>query len=131
MFALWPGNGLYYRGFVIRRRKSHAPRPGYINLMVRFDDGAELELHVTNKDPEKVILDKPPCYMDVHTGTAVIAFWPGTKYFYPGQVLFKRDYGHSQCYQRHVYEVLFDDGDERIEDFNQIRIVPNRIYTDM
>ena len=98
--------------------------------MIKFDDGDELELHVTNKDPQAVILDKPPCYMDVHATNGVIAFWPGRKYFYRGHVVFKRDYGDSQCYQKHVYQVLFDDGDERTEDFNQIRIVPNLIYTD-
>ena len=71
-----------------------------------------------------VILDKLPCYSHIKPGQRVIGFWPGRTRYYPGVVTYKRPTGLANCYQKAVYYVVFDDGDRRMQDFNQIRIIP-------
>ena len=111
MFARWT-NGLYYRGFVLSATST--------TVFIKYDDGDTITLDKV--DRKAVILDKLPCYSDIHPGQRVIGFWPGRTLYYPGVVRTKTDTGSTDCYQRFVYDVLFDDGDERVQDFYQIRI---------
>ena len=113
VFARWT-NGLYYRGFVARANSS--------TVFIRYDDGDTITLHKI--DPTAVILDKLPCYSHIKPGQRVIGFWPGRTRYYPGVVTYKRPTGLANCYQKAVYYVVFDDGDRRMQDFNQIRIIP-------
>ena len=113
MFARWE-NGLYYRGFVTSVSST--------TLYVNYDDGSTITL--PKDDLEAVILDKLVCYQSVQPGQRVIAFWPGETRYYPGVVESKEVTGSTECYQKQVYNVDFDDGSERLEDFNQIRLLP-------
>ena len=71
-----------------------------------------------------VILDKLPCYSHIKSGQRVIGFWPGRTRYYPGVVTYKKPTGLAACYQEAVYDVVFDDEDRRMQDFNQIRVIP-------
>ena len=113
MFARWT-NGLYYRGFVTSVSST--------TVHVNYDDGDTITLPKT--DLEAVILDTLVCYSDVRPGQRVIGFWPGRTRYYPGVVQSKVVTGNRQCFQKQVYNVAFDDGDKRKEDFNQIRLLP-------
>ena len=113
MFARWT-NGLYYRGFVTSVSAT--------TVHVNYDDGDTITLPMN--DFETVILDKLVCYSDVYAGQRVIGFWPGRTQYYPGVVQSKVVTGSLECFQKQVYNVVFDDGDKRLEDFNQIRLVP-------
>jgi len=112
VLARWT-NGLYYRGFVTSTTCT--------TVFINYDDGDTITLQ--KNDPTAVILDKLPCYSDVNPGQRVIGYWPGRTRYYPGVVEPKDDTGSSDCYQKAVYHVKFDDGDERVEDFNQIRLI--------
>lgn len=107
-------NGLYYRGFVTS--------VNYTTVHVKYDDGDHITLPKTNH--EAVIPDRLPCYSQVNRGMRVIGYWPGKTRYYPGVVQSKEVTGSSECFQKQVYNVAFDDGDKRKEDFNQIRFVP-------
>lgn len=113
VFARWT-NSLYYRGFVTSVSST--------TVHVNYDDGDTITLPKT--DLEAVILDTLVCYTDVYPGQRIIGFWPGRTRYYPGVVQSTVVTGSLQCYQKQVYNVAFDDGDERTEDFNQIRLVP-------
>ena len=113
VFARWT-NGLYYRGFVARASSS--------TVFIRYDDGDTITLY--KKDRTAVILDKLPCYSDIKLGQRVIGFWPRRTRYYPGVVTYKKPTGRAACYQKAVYYVVFDDGDRRMQDFNQIRVIP-------
>ena len=108
-------NGKYYRGFVQRATSN--------TVYIKYDDGGSITLQ--KSDPKAVVLDKIPCYTDVRVGQRVAAYWPGKPMFYPGQIKYKKSTGSNACYQKGVYDVLFDDGDRRMEDFNQIRLIPS------
>ena len=82
-------------------------------------------LSLQKSDPKAVVLDKIPCYTDVRVGQRVAAYWPGRPMFYPGKIKYKKSTGSNACYQKGVYDVLFDDGDRRMEEFNQIRLIPS------
>ena len=110
VFARWI-NGLYYRGFV-QSDNSTA-------VFIRYDDGDSSTLEKT--DRAAVILDKLSCYSEVNPGQRVIGYWPGQTRYYPGVVVHKKYTGSAECYQKAVYDVLFDDGDRRLQDFHQIR----------
>ena len=114
MFARYT-DGKYYRGFVQHITSS--------TVIIRYDDGSSIESKIS--DPAAVILDKLPCYTDVHSIQRVIAYWPGKSRYYPAQVKDKMSTGSNACYQKGVYDVMFDDGDRRTEDFNQIRLIPS------
>lgn len=113
VFARWT-NGLYYRGFVTN--------VSCTSVFVKYDDGDAITL--PKNDPEAVILDTLVCYSSVSSGQRVIGFWPGRTRYYPGVVKSKVDTGSLECFQNQVYNVAFDDGDQRTEDFNQIRLLP-------
>ena len=113
VFARWT-NGLYYRGFVKSANST--------TVFIRYDDGDTITLHKV--DRTAVILDKLPCYSDIHPGQRIIGYWPRRTRYYPGVVTYKRDTGRTDCYQKAVYHVVFDDGDRRVQDFHQIRIIP-------
>jgi len=113
VFARWT-NGLYYRGFVTKATST--------TVFIAYDDGDTITL--LKNDRTAVILDKLPCYCHVKPGQRVIGYWPGRTRYYPGVVESKESTGSSNCYQKAVYHVKFDDGDQRIEDFNQIRLIP-------
>ena len=91
-------------------------------VRIRYDDGDRINLHKV--DRTAVILDKLVCYSDVKPGQRIIGFWPRRKRYYPGVVTYKRNTGRGNCYQRAVYRVRFDDGDRRLQDFHQIRLIP-------
>ena len=112
VFARWK-NGLYYRGFV-QSANSTA-------VFIRYDDGDSITLEKT--DRAAVILDRLSCYSEVNPGQRVIGYWPGRNRYYPGVVVDKKYTSSTECYQKAVYDVLFDDGDRRLQDFNQIRII--------
>ena len=107
-------NGKYYRGFVESVTSS--------TVHVEYDDGSTIELKMS--DPAAVILDELPCYTDVLPGQRVIAYWPGQSRYYSATVKSKMSRGSNACYQKDAYNVVFDDGDEIREDFNQIRLIP-------
>ncbi|XP_078359533.1 uncharacterized protein LOC144644005 [Oculina patagonica] len=113
VFARWT-NGLYYRGFVTSATST--------TVFINYDDGDTITLR--RIDPAAVILDKPPCYSEVQAGQRIIGYWPRRTRYYPGVVTYKRNSGITNCYQKAVYYVLFDDGDKRVEDSLQIRLVP-------
>jgi len=113
VFARWT-NGLYYRGFVTSVSST--------TVGVKYDDGDTITL--PKHDLEAVILDALVCYTDVHVGQRVIGFWPGQTRYYPGTVESKVHTGSVECFQNQVYNVAFDDGDKRKENFYQIRLVP-------
>ena len=71
-----------------------------------------------------VILDKLPCYTDVKRGQRVIAYWPGQTRYHSGKVKAKISRVSNACYQEKVYDVEFDDGDQRRESFKEIRLIP-------
>ena len=75
-------------------------------------------------DHEAMIADRLLCYSQVSPGMRVIGFWPGQTRYYPGVVQSREATGSLECFQKQVYNVAFDDGDRRKEDFNQIRLVP-------
>ena len=112
MFARWT-NGLYYRGFVTSATST--------TVFIRYDDGDTITL--PKDDCKAVILDQLPCYSDIHPGQRVIGYWPKRTRYYPGVVKTKTDTGSTDCFQKAVYDVLFDDGDRRVQDFHQIRII--------
>ena len=114
MFARYT-NGKYYRGFV------ESVTPSTVDI--RYDDGSSITLPM--RDPSAVILDKLPCYTDVHPGQRVIAYWPGQSRYHPAKVKSIISRGSNACYQKDVYNVAFDDGDEIREDFNHIRLIPS------
>lgn len=91
-------------------------------MFIRYDDGDTITLHKV--DRTAVILDRLPCYADVTAGQRVIGYWPGRTWYYPGVVTFKGNTGSANCYQKAVYHVRFDDGDRRVQDFHQIRVIP-------
>lgn len=113
VFARWT-NGLYYRGFVTSATST--------TVFINYDDGDTITLRKI--DPTAVILDKPPCYSEVQTGQRIIGYWPRRTRYYPGVVTYKRNSGNTNCYQKAVYQVLFDDGDKRVQDSLQIRLIP-------
>ena len=114
VFARWPRDGLYYRGFV-QSANSTA-------VFIRYDDGDSITLEKT--DRVAVILDKLSCYSEVNPGQRVIAgYWPGGIRYYPGVVVDKKYTGSAECYQKAVYDVLFDNGNRQLQDFHQIRII--------
>ena len=113
VFARWT-NGLYYRGFVTNATST--------TVFISYDDGDTITLHKI--DPTAVILDHPACYSEVHAGQRVIGFWPGRTRYYPGVVTHKRISDSDNCHQKAVYHVLFDDGDKRLQDSLQIRLIP-------
>lgn len=113
MFARWT-NGLYYRGFVTSATQT--------TVTISYDDGDTITLQ--KNDRLAVILDSLPCYDSINPGQRVIGFWPGKTRYYPGVVRSKKDTGSVECFQKGVYDVLFDDGDQRLEDFYQIRLIP-------
>ena len=100
---------MYYRGFVTKTSDT--------SVFVKYDDGDTITLE-TN-DVKAVILDRISCYWGVSEGQQVIGYWPGRLVFYPGVVTVKKD-----CWGKGVYHVRFYDGDQRDEDFNQIRLIP-------
>ena len=108
VFARW-NNGLYYRGFVTKATST--------NVFITYDDGDTITL--LKSDRTAVILDKLPCYSHVKPGQRVIGYWPGRTRYYPGVVESKGSTGSNN-----YYHVKFDDGDQRMEDFNQIRLIP-------
>ena len=108
-------NGKYYRGFVESVTSS--------TVYIRYDDGSSITLPI--RDHSAVILDELPCYTDVHAGQRVIAYWPGRTRYYPAKVKSIISRGSDTCYQKDVYNVVFDDGDKRREDFNHIRLIPS------
>ncbi|KAL9984342.1 hypothetical protein ACROYT_G006626 [Oculina patagonica] len=112
VFALWT-NGLYYRGFVTSATST--------TIFINYDDGDTITLH--KNDAAAVILDKLPCCSDVQADQRVIGFWPGRVSYYPGDVTYKRNFCSTRCYQKAVYHVLFNDTDQRIQDFHQIRLI--------
>lgn len=93
-----------------------------MTVFINYDDGDTITLRKI--DPAAVILDKPPCYHEVQAGQRVIGYWPRRPRYYPGVVTYKRNSGNTNCYQKAVYHVLFDDGDKRVEDSLQIRSIP-------
>lgn len=113
VFARWT-NGLYYRGFVTSATSK--------NVFINYDDGDTITL--PKIDPTAVILDKLPCYSEVQAGQRVIGYWPRRTRYYPGVVTYKRYSGNTNCHQKAVYHVLFDDGDKRDQDTLQIRVIP-------
>ena len=113
MFARYT-NGKYYRGFVESVTSN--------TVHIKYDDGSSINLE--KNDPSAVILDKLPCYTDVKPGQRVIAYWPGQTRYYPAKVKSKISRGSNACYQEEVYDVVFDDGDQRRENFNEIRLIP-------
>lgn len=113
VFARWK-NGLYYRGFVTSATST--------TVFISYDDGDTITLH--RIDSTAVILDHPACYSEVHAGQRVIGFWPGRTRYYPGVVTHKRISVNNNCHEKAVYHVLFDDGDKRLQDSLQIRLIP-------
>ena len=110
VFARWT-NGPYYRRFVTNATST--------TVFISYDDGDTITLHKI--DSTAVILDHPACYSEVHAGQRVIGFWPGRTRYYPGVVTHKRISDNDNCYQKAVYHVVFDDGDQRLQDSLQIR----------
>lgn len=113
VFARWT-NGLYYRGFVTNSTST--------TVFISYDDGDTITLHKI--DPTAVILDHPACYSEVHAGQRVIGFWPLRTRYYPGVVTHKSISNNDDCHQKAVYHVVFDDGDKRLQDSLQIRLIP-------
>ena len=113
MFARYT-NGKYYRGFVESVTSN--------TVHIKYDDGSSITLK--KSDPSAVILDKLPCYTVVEPGQRVIAYWPGQTRYYPAKVKSKISRGSNACYQEEVYDVVFDDGAKRRENFNEIRLIP-------
>jgi len=108
-------NGKYYRGFVDSVTSS--------TVHIDYDDGSTTELKMS--DPSAVILDELPCYTNVDPGQRVIAHYPGRTRYYSATVKSKISRGSNACYQKDVYDVVFDDGDKTRDDFNQIRLIPS------
>ncbi|XP_068699860.1 uncharacterized protein [Montipora capricornis] len=113
VFARWT-NGLYYRGFVTSSTST--------TVFINYDDGDTITL--PKIDSTAVILDHPACYSEVQAGQRVIGFWPGRTRYYPGVVTRKMISDSNNCYQKAVYDVLFDDADKRLQDSLQIRLIP-------
>lgn len=108
-------NGLYYRGFLTNVTST--------TVIISYDDGNVITLK--KNDVAAVILDKLPCYHEIYPGRRIIGYWPTATCYYPGKVTSKKITGGEDCYQNAEYDVLFDDGDRRVEDFHQIRILPS------
>ena len=114
VFARWT-DGRYYRGFVTNVTST--------TVVIKYDHGATIRLH--NIDRTAVILENHlPCYTDVYPGQRIIGYWPNRERYYAGVVTLKKDTVSAACYQKAVYHVAFDDGDKRIQDFHQIRVIP-------
>ncbi|KAL9984332.1 hypothetical protein ACROYT_G006612 [Oculina patagonica] len=107
-------DGLYRRGFVTSATST--------TVLINYDGGDTITLY--KNDGAAVILDKLPCYSDVRAGERVIGFWPGRTGFSPGDVVYKRNLCSISCYRKAAYQVMFDDGEVRIQDFHQIRLIP-------
>ena len=117
VFARWT-DGLYYRGFVTSAAST--------SVFINYDNGNSITLQ--KNDAAAVILDKLPCYSDIKAGQRVIGFLPGKTRYYPGDVIYRRNFCSSSCYQKAAYRVFFDnpddDTDQRVQDFHQIRLIP-------
>ena len=107
-------DGRYRRGFVTSANSTA--------VFIKYDDGDTISLN--KNDEEAVILDKLPCYGDVQAGERVIGFWPGRTAYYSGDVAYKRNLCSTSCYRKAAYQMMFDDGEARIQDFHQIRLIP-------
>ena len=107
-------NGLYYRGFLTNATST--------TVFISYDDGDVITLK--KNDVAAVILDKLPCYHEIYPGLRIIGYWPGRTRYYPGKVTSKKNISSGDCYQKAEYDVLLDDGDRRLEDFHEIRILP-------
>ena len=91
-------------------------------VFISYDDGDTIALHKI--DSTVVILDHPWYYSEIHACQRVIGFWPGRTMYYPGVVTHKRISDNDNCYQKAVHHVVFDDGDQRLQDSLQIRPIP-------
>lgn len=74
-------------------------------------------------DERAIVLDVIPLYSHVHATQRVIGYYPGYSSFLPGTVL-RRNVG---CWES-AYRVQFDMGEQRDQDFNDIRILPPYVY---
>ena len=70
-------------------------------------------------DQRAIVLDTIPKYSHVHATQRVIGYYPGYSSYLPGTVL-RRNAG---CVKS-AYHVQFDMGQQRGQDFNDIRILP-------
>ncbi|XP_074614855.1 uncharacterized protein LOC141874477 isoform X2 [Acropora palmata] len=112
VFARWNGTR-YHRGFV-----AETVFVGQVlHLKIQLDDSISVS-HAAN-DERAIVLDVIPRYTQVHATQRVIGHLPGTTGYVTGWVM-KRN---PNCWQD-VYLVVFDNGGEREEDFNEIRILP-------
>lgn len=112
VFARWNGTR-YHRGFV-----AETVFVGQVlHLKIQLDDSISVS-HAAS-DERAVVLDVIPRYTQVHATQRVIGHLPGTTGYVTGWVM-KRN---PNCWQD-TYLVVFDNGGEREEDFNEIRILP-------
>jgi hypothetical protein len=113
VYARWPRNRAYYRGFVGQTHSS--------TIFISYDDGDEIT-HPKN-DASAVILDKIPQLQDLKTAQKVIASWRDSNIrYYPGHFSGSCPSGVSG----YKYLVKFDDADKHdfCDFIYQIRTVP-------
>lgn len=112
VFARWNGTR-YRRGFVAET----VYLGQVLHIKIQLDDSISVS-HAAS-DKRAIVLDVIPRYTQVHATQRVIGHLPGTAGYVTGWVM-KRN---PNCWQD-TYLVVFDNGGEREEDFNEIRILP-------
>ena len=112
VFARWNGSR-YHRGFVAETVQLGKG----LHIKVQLDDSNSVT-HPAS-DERAIVLDVIPRYAHVHATQRVIGHLSGTAGYVTGWVM-KRN---PNCWQD-AYRVVFDNGGEREEDFNEIRILP-------
>ena len=106
-------DSLYHRGFV--KRASYHGNTLYIE--VQLDQSGSI-FHQAS-DQRAIVLDVIPNHSHVHATQRVIGYYPGYSSYLSGTVL-RRNTG---CVKS-AYQVQFDMGQQREQDFNDIRILP-------
>lgn len=112
VFALWKDN-VYYRGFV----KGRVYQGKTLYLEVQLDHSGSISHQASDK--RAVVLDIIPLYTHVHATQRVIGYFPGYAAYLPGWVV-KRN---AHCWKA-AYRVIFDMGEERDQNFNEVRLLP-------
>ena len=70
-------------------------------------------------DERAIVLDVVPLYTHVHATQRVIGYFPGRTSYLTGWIVRR----NPDCW-KNSYRVMFDVGEERDQDFNEIRILP-------
>ena len=114
MFARYT-NGKYYRGFVESVTSN--------TVHIKYDDGSSITLKKSGplggNTRQAAVLH---CRRAWSACDSLLARdKPDTTLLKSSPKISR---GSNACYQEEVYDVVFDDGDQRRENFNEIRLIP-------